>query len=1007
MPTAGIKVLFISKCWKLPYDIRVTKHIANLMSDIAQFMPDVIVSSEFIPGVLNVADFEIRKRWIHIHPNSDGKAVEAAIESCYASNLWAEHRFQKQNPLVTIYTGTFNTGDFLRDTYQSLREQSYKNWEWSIVDDESTDGTWEHLLEIAGEDHRVHPIRIRHSGKIGAVKDVATRLANGVYLIELDHDDMLTDDCVQEVKKAFEENPDVGFVYSNCASFFQDGSPHQFTDSFWKSRYRETVYRGKTYLECVNPDIYDRFGPNFQQQFGWFLTVGPNHLRAYRASALKELGGYNRNLPVADDWDLYARAFLYSKCLHIDKMLYLYRFLDSWSNTTFTRNKAIQDHLALGRNNYCRAFVEFNNRRLKQEQKLRKPQGISVVILDWNTQEKTIPCIESLRSCCPNIEIILVQNGGHFDCPRADKVIQLEMNIGFSAGVNCGVMEATNDLLLLLNNDTLVEEGLLEKLEQELVNNPDVGVVGPYSNEAKYPQGNYQPNNVPSLTQDLNTLSGFCMLMRRELFEAVGGFDSRLTTFEDDDFCFKVRSQFGLKCRVVGNAWLYHQGHCSFVKNDIDVFETMKVNKQKYWKKRPHVRVIALTYNEREALPGFIEQFKGITNEFCFYDNGSTDGTVQWLKEQNDSRKDIEIRWFMQCGKIESYSEQRNKALNHFGCLESLEWVIMIDPDERLDENTLRNFDELLQSDYDIFYSPLRSKNYDGSYTDWVAKPFLFRNRQGVIRWVFPVHEKLIGSHSQALVVNAMNTHMLELHSKERRQENAQKYGALDASLNHEDAGDFPVLNYEHRDDDRIKKVYLGPLISVVVPTYNRKELLAKVLESIKKQDYLAIDVVVVGDNCPVFQYSFTERRYNLPANHGAGGAVPRNYGIMLAAGQWIAYLDDDNEWEPNHLSSLMEAIQTADVEFAFSSMSVSGKSIVFEEPKFGSIDTSCVLHRKDLVRRYGWWKDRHEAGYAHDWEFFNRWVVAGIPWVATKQPTVIYNAETSGQKEFLEGMTQ
>jgi len=1002
MPIAGIKVFFVGKSWNLSYDIKTSKHIANLMSDIAQFKPDVIVTSEFTPGALNVADFEIRKRWIEVPPNSDNASVGRAIESCYASNIWGEHKFSKQNPLVTVYTGTYNTGDFLRDTFQSLREQSYTNWEWSVVDDESTDGTWERLIEIAKEDHRVHPVRIKHSGKIGAVKDVATRLANGVYLIELDHDDMLTDNCIQEVRKAFEENPDVGFVYSNCASFFQDGSPHQFTDNFWKPRYRETEYRGKKYLECRNPDIYDRFGENYQQQFGWFLTVGPNHVRSYRASVLKELGGYNQHLPVADDWDVYARFFLNSKCLHLDKMLYLYRFLDSWSNTTFTRNKSIQDHLALGHHNYRKAFIDFNNKRLQSEEQsgnetdfVTKKRGVSAVILDWNTMGETLLCVESLKACYPDVEVVLVQNGKHFDCPKADKVIQLEMNVGFSAGVNRGVMETSGELLLLLNNDTVVEKGLLEKLEKEL-DNPDVGVVGPYSNEAKYPQGNYESHAVPSLTQDLDTLSGFCMLMRKDLFECVGGFDPRLTTFEDDDFCLKVRQQFRLKCRVVGGTWLHHSGHSSFKTNDLDVFEVMKENKQKYREKRPHVRVIALTYNEKRALPEFINQLSSITNDFCFLDNGSTDGTVEWLKE--NGRKVV-----VREDAIESYSQRRNMALDIFRD-DAAEWIVMIDPDERLDSNTINHFEELLQAPYDIYLSPLWSKNYDNTQTEWVAKPFLFRNKPE-IRWVFPVHEKLIGSHSQALVVNARNTHVLELHSKERRQENAKKYGDKDAPLNHPDAHGFPILNYEHRDDDRIKKVYLGPLVSVVVPTYDRKELLAKALASIEKQDYLAIDPVVVGDNCPTLEPS--ERQYNLPINHGAGGAVPRNYAIMLAAGDWIAYLDDDNEWEPYHLSSLMRIVQEANVGFAFSSMSVNGKAMIFAEPKFGRIDTSCVVHRKSLIRDFGWWNDRIKAGYAHDWEFFSRWVVGKVPWAATMFPTVIYNAETSGQKEFLERMTQ
>ncbi len=361
MPTANLKVLFIGKEWDVPYDTFFCKRMNNLFATIATFKPDVIVTSTFIPASLNVANFDIRKKWIHLDPNIKPDELIRAIESCYCGYLW-EHPKQHLQPLISVYTGTYNTGDFLRETYQSLREQTYTNWEWVVVDDESTDGTWERLLQIATEDIRVRPVRISHNGKIGAIKDMATRLAYGTYLVELDHDDMLTDTALMDIKTAFETSPDVGMVYSNFAEFFMDGRPHRYGGEFWENRYRKTEYHGKVYDECITPNIYDRFGPDYTEQFGWFLTVGPNHVRCFRASELKRLGGYNANFPVADDWELMARFFLYSKVYHIDKLLYLYRFLDNAGNTTFVRNKSIQDHLAIARNYYRQAFVEFNDK---------------------------------------------------------------------------------------------------------------------------------------------------------------------------------------------------------------------------------------------------------------------------------------------------------------------------------------------------------------------------------------------------------------------------------------------------------------------------------------------------------------------------------------------------------------------------------------------------------------------------------------------------------------------
>jgi len=118
-----------------------------------------------------------------------------------------------------------------------------------------------------------------------------------------------------------------------------------------------------------------------------------------------------------------------------------------------------------------------------------------------------------------------------------------------------------------------------------------------------------------------------------------------------------------------------------------------------------------------------------------------------------------------------------------------------------------------------------------------------------------------------------------------------------------------------------------------------------------------------------------------------------------------IAYLDDDNEWKPNHLSSLMAAVENACAEYGISSMTTLGKDLIFSGPMQGQMDTSCLLHRKNLVIRFGWWGDRIEKGYAHDWQFIAPWVAAGVKHVMTELPTCLYSAETSGQEQFLRGL--
>jgi len=1226
MATAGIRVLTIGKQFNLPlwpqgYHVRHLERIQDLQGTIADFRPDVIVTGNYMPGSLKQACFNLRRKWIHPDAAASPQDVERAIESCYFTNIWNEPKnpFEKDHPLVTVYTPSYNTGDFLRETYQSLKEQTYSNWEWVVVDDYSSDQTWDRLQQIAKEDIRVRVFRSgRSSGKIGEMKDHCTRLARGKYLVELDADDMLTDFALQEIVTAFESDHEIGMVYSNCANFYQDGTWHKFESEWWQKYYRWTEYRGKQWLECRNPDIYDRFGPKHYQQFGWFLTVGPNHVRCYRAETLRELGGYNPEIPVADDWDVYARFFVHSKCHHIDKMLYLYRFLDAWTNTTFTRNKSIQDHLALGQRHYNNEFDAFNMQRLhpdgrkgdKEETLLtvvvpaiprrmkhglmtvmdmlltqsegkpveimclldnfarnlsekrnmavknakgrfisfvddddliepdyideilkairenpkadcvvfdvlvhgytpepkisqydkdfedkpykRKPNHVMVwrrdvirnhpwrvnysavaedtewpwraaadineqvripkvlyhyqfdpkettQLIDKGTQcppmaEKGVPgepgvramgtadvsyvvleavpdiltqqCLQSIRDNSPGSEVILVANGCEpmlAASALADKVIRLEENTGFAAGCNAGFEAISRPLVCFMNNDAAFVDDTPQKLVDAM--GPVDAIVAPYSNAAKPPQGDISRENCPSEDKYPGMVVGLCAMMPADVYRKVGGYDPRLLTYEDDALCRKA-ALMGYRSKVVGGTWVQHERHATFNALGLDPQKVMKKNEKIYQRMNPRIAVIAISKDEEKCIKDFFHQFATVTRDWFLFDTGSQDQTVRIATEAG-------VR--VKIGNFTDFAAARNKALNQFS--KGFDWIIMLDPDERLDKHTIDSIRETVyRTEYDIFLAPLDAVNADGSRKEFVPKPFLFRNKPD-IEWVNKVHEKLIGSKRQALVKNAKIDHLVPLHEDGRRVRMADFYQSLqdqepfytDPEYKKSMHKKWPILEYGKHDDDRIDKVIMGPLISVVIPTFKRRALLESAVLSALQQDYVNLDIVVVGDDCPdlkddpmMFTNHPTVRVHNMLKNHGAGGAAPRNHALRIAAGDLIAYLDDDNAWKPNHVSSLYELYRKAGGSFVFSSMSVEGKDLKFTEPKFQGIDTSCVLHEKALVRKYGEWKDRVEGGYAHDWEFFERWVKGEEKWACTKLPTLIYNADSSGQKEFL-----
>ena len=192
--------------------------------------------------------------------------------------------------------------------------------------------------------------------------------------------------------------------------------------------------------------------------------------------------------------------------------------------------------------------------------------------------------------------------------------------------------------------------------------------------------------------------------------------------------------------------------------------------------------------------------------------------------------------------------------------------------------------------------------------------------------------------------------------------------------------------------------------ISIVMPTFNRATRLQKAIDSVLAQTQKDWELYVVGDKCPVIESvmdKYTDERirwWNLAENHGAGGAVPRNYALRIIATDHAAYLDDDNEWEPNHLETLMKKIQETGAAFVWSSMKVDGKPIIFKDFKRGRIDTSCVLFKTELIRRYGFWKDRIRDCYWHDFALFERWVKGNERWAVTMLPTVRYSCDLNGQ---------
>ena len=215
-------------------------------------------------------------------------------------------------PKVSVFTPTHHPR-FLDECFESLQAQRFEDWEWIVVLNNRARWT------SPAEDSRVQVVEAPRDCKgVGALKHFACELASGDYLVELDHDDLLVPEALGEVVRAFDANPQIGFVSSEFSQINEDGSRCESKFNLamgWE--YREVEVEGRSLLQC------DTF-PAFPSNVG-YIWFAPNHLRAFRRTTYEAVGGYDASLDILDDQDLMSRLYLEAEFHHIPQCLYLQR----------------------------------------------------------------------------------------------------------------------------------------------------------------------------------------------------------------------------------------------------------------------------------------------------------------------------------------------------------------------------------------------------------------------------------------------------------------------------------------------------------------------------------------------------------------------------------------------------------------------------------------------------------------------------------------------------------
>lgn len=219
--------------------------------------------------------------------------------------------------MLSVITPTYNTPlEILARTWASLKAQTHTDWEWVIYDDSTTNSVQNQVYGFCSDERykiRYYRPHSPSGGNIGLVKRDAFMLGHGDVLVELDHDDELTPDCLDEIRLAFDANPDAGFVWSDCCELLPDGQSGRYPEG-WGLGY------GSDYWD-ENHNVWAMRVPMNRTTLSHIVSA-PNHVRAWRSSVYRNLSGHNIDLPIADDYELIVRTALATQCVHIPKMLY-------------------------------------------------------------------------------------------------------------------------------------------------------------------------------------------------------------------------------------------------------------------------------------------------------------------------------------------------------------------------------------------------------------------------------------------------------------------------------------------------------------------------------------------------------------------------------------------------------------------------------------------------------------------------------------------------------------
>lgn len=290
--------------------------------------------TEYANQVNSIIAPRMLRRWLHFDKIEDIDNFNKSVNYCYIHNVTDRH--ENTRPVFSVFTTCYKSYNKIKMVYESMKEQTLKDWEWVILDDSPDDSHFDFLRDLFKTDRRIRLYKGReNNGSIGNVKNEVVSLCRGKYVLELDHDDEILPNVLKDSANVFDSDPDVGFVYMDFSNIYENGGNFNYGDwySLGYAGYYMQWYKGRW--------IYVSTTANINNVTLTHIVSVPNHPRIWRKDALLKMGNYSEMLPISDDYELLLRTAVSTKIVKIHKLGYIQYMNDGGNNFSLIRNSEI------------------------------------------------------------------------------------------------------------------------------------------------------------------------------------------------------------------------------------------------------------------------------------------------------------------------------------------------------------------------------------------------------------------------------------------------------------------------------------------------------------------------------------------------------------------------------------------------------------------------------------------------------------------------------------------